>query len=354
MRRRLGRIGFGALLLTAVADGAWAHAGGTTDYASITISRSTVRYSVTLPTAALPSDLAEALRLAHGGSPQSREKLLDVLRARIILHADGTRCEPGPGRVLQSAFDATSFTMLVDFACGSVVRELDVQDDIFDVFGPDHHTLAKLEAPSGIQQFAFSPETRRAHFVAGDQDGNAHMTSSFFMLGIRHILSGYDHLLFLLVLLLPGGGLLSLAKIITAFTIAHSVTLSLAVLQVVTLPDRLIEAVIALSIAFVAAENVFLNPTASRRWLVSFCFGLVHGFGFSSALRELGLPAHGLLLSLFGFNFGVEVGQGLVVAAGVPVLLLLRRTRWERRAVLSSSLAILLVGLVLFVERAFL
>jgi hypothetical protein len=261
VRRRLGQIGLAALLLAGAAAGAGAHAGGTTGYATITISRSTVRYSVTLPTAALPSDLAETLRLAQGGSGQSREKLLDVLRARIVLHADGTRCEPGPGRVLPLTFDATSFTMLVDFACGSLVRELTVQDDIFDVLGPDHHTLAKLEAPGGIQQFAFAPDTRQARFAVGDSGDVARSTGSFFVLGIHHILSGYDHLLFLLALLLPGGGLLSLLKIITAFTIAHSVTLSLAVLQVVTLPDRLVEAVIALSIAFVAAENLFLEPT---------------------------------------------------------------------------------------------
>jgi HupE / UreJ protein len=353
VRRRLGRIGLGALLLAGAASWAWAHAGGTTGYATITISRSTVRYSVTLPTAALPSDLAETLRLAQDGSGQSREKLLDVLRARIVLHADGTRCEPGPGRVLPLTFDATSFTMLVDFACGSLVRELTVQDDVFDVLGPDHHTLAKLEAPGGIQQFAFALDTRQARFAVGEPGNAARSTGSFFVLGIHHILSGYDHLLFLLALLLPGGGLLSLLKIITAFTIAHSVTLSLAVLQVVTLPDRLVEAVIALSIAFVAAENLFLEPTVSRRWLVSFCFGLVHGFGFSSALRELGLPAHGLLLSLFGFNAGVEVGQALVVAVCLPLLLLLRRTRWQSRAVSSSSVAILLVGVVLFLERAF-
>ena len=98
---------------------------------------------------------------------------------------------------------------------------------------------------------------------------------------------------------------------------------------------------------------LFLNPAVSRRWLVSFAFGLVHGFGFSSALRELNLPAHGLLVSLFGFNAGVEVGQGLVVAIALPLLVLLRKTRWERRMVWSSSLAILLVGVVLFVERAF-
>jgi hypothetical protein len=111
---------------------------------------------------------------------------------------------------------------------------------------------------------------------------------------------------------------------------------------------------IALSIAFVAAENLFLHPVVSRRWLVSFCFGLVHGFGFSSAVRELGLPTHGLLLSLFGFNAGVELGQALVVAPALPVLVRARDTRWEQGLIWSSSLAILLVGVILFVERAFL
>lgn len=136
------------------------------------------------------------------------------------------------------------------------------------------------------------------------------------------------------------GGWLSLAKIITAFTLAHSVTLALAV------------AVIALSIALVAAENLFLS-LVSRRWLVSFCFGLVHGFGFSSTLRELGLPPDGLLLSLFGFNAGVEVGQALIVALALPALMLVRTTRWQQRVIWSSSLAILLVGVILFVEWAF-
>ena len=354
MSRRWDSIATAALLVACAVAGAWAHAGGTTGYATITVSRSTVRYSVTLPTAVLTPDLADALRLAQRGSQTGAEKLLDVLRTRIGLVADGTRCEPGPGRVLPSAFDATSFTMLVDFACAGPMRELSVQDDVFDVLGPDHHTLAKLEAPGGVRQFAFAPDARQARFTVGDGGGDvARSTGSFFVLGIHHILSGYDHLLFLLALLLPGGGLLALFKIITAFTIAHSVTLSLAVLQIVTLPDRLVEAVIALSIAFVAAENLFFQASISRRWLVSFCFGLVHGFGFSSALRELGLPAHGLLLSLFGFNAGVEVGQALVVAVCLPALLLLRRTRWQGQAVASSSVAILLIGVILFFQRTF-
>lgn len=341
-------------LVIAGAVAASAHTGGTTGYASITVDRGAVRYGLTLPSSALTSDLADALRLAQSGSARSREQLLDLIRTRIVLQAGGTRCEPGPGALQPAPVDSPTVTMSVDFACGPAVKELSVQDDIFDALGPDHHTLAKIETPSGTQQFAFAPDSRQARFAVDDTGSGARATGSFFMLGIEHILTGYDHLLFLLALLLPGGGLLSLVKIITAFTIAHSVTLTLAVLQVVTLPDRLIEAVIALSIACVAAENLFFKPMISRRWLVSFGFGLVHGFGFSSALRELGLPRHGLLLSLFGFNAGVEVGQALVIVVCLPLLLLLRRTRWASPAVATCSLAVLAVGLVLFVERAFL
>jgi HupE/UreJ protein len=350
--RRWLRPGGLGLTLVALAVSAWAHTGGTTGYASITVSRSTVRYSLALPILALTPELAEALRQSQAGGAASRNALLDVIRSHVVLQANGVRCEPGPGEVAATR-EGPSFTMFVDFACGSAVRELVVQDNVFDVLGTDHHTLAKLEGPGGVQQFAFAPDTRQARFALGGDATSSPATGSFVLLGVEHILTGYDHLLFLLGLLLRGGSWLGLAKIVTAFTLAHSVTLALAVLNIVTLPDRLVEAVIALSIAFVAAENIFLSPVVSRRWVVSFCFGLVHGFGFASALRELGLPTHGLVLSLFGFNLGVELGQGLVVALALPLLALLRRTGWERRMVWSSSLAILLVGVVLFVERAF-
>jgi hypothetical protein len=352
VKRMVRRVGLG-LALVATAISAWAHGGGTTGYAFITVSRSTVRYSLTLPTPALTSDLAEALRLAQTGSGPSRDKLLGIIRSNIVLQANGRRCEPGPGEVRSPAPDDRNFTMLVDFACGSVVHELVVQDNVFDVLGADHHTLARVESPNRTQQFAFAADTRQARFPIGGGADVVHSTGSFVLLGVEHILTGYDHLLFLLGLLLRGGSWLGLAKIVTAFTLAHSVTLALAVLNIVVLPDRLVEAVIALSIAFVAAENIFLRPVVGRRWLVSFCFGLVHGFGFSSALRELGLPTQGLALALFGFNAGVELGQGLVVALALPLLALVRRSGWEERMVWSSSLAIMLVGVVLFVERAF-
>jgi hypothetical protein len=340
----------GLVLLLGGAAESRAHTGGSTGYASVSVHGGTVRYRLVLPAAALPSPMAEDLRLAQGGSAQARARLLDVVRRVITLRGDGVRCEPGPGSVEPAGPEAPTFAMLVDFACPSGLRDLHVRDDVFDVLGPDHHTLAKIEWPGGTRQFAFEPSAREAHF--GIERSTAAGTRSFLLLGIHHILSGYDHLLFLLGLMLPGGGVLTLAKIITAFTLAHSVTLSLAVLDVVVLPDRLVEALIGLSIAAVAAENLWLEPTVRRRWLVSFCFGLVHGFGFSGALRELSLPAHGLLLSLFGFNAGVELGQALVVGVALPALLLLRDTRWERRVIKAASLGILLVGLALFVERA--
>jgi HupE/UreJ protein len=341
----------GLVVLAGEVVPAQAHTGGSTGYASVSVHRSTVRYTLTLPTAVLPSQMAEDLRLTQRGNTQARERLLDVLRQRIGLRGDGTRCEPGPGAVDLPVSEATSVSMMVDFACPAGLQSLEIRDNIFEVLGVDHHTLMKVEWSGGTRQFVLEPAAREAGVAVNDAATRG--VGTFLTLGIHHILSGYDHLLFLLGLLLSGGSLFALAKIITAFTVAHSVTLSLAVTDVITVPDRLVEAVIALSIAFVAAENLAPRPAVSRRWIVSFVFGLVHGFGFSSALRELGLSREGLALSLVGFNVGVEAGQALVIAILLPGLMLLRRSQWETRAVIASSIAILTTGVVLFVERVF-
>ena len=333
------------ILASGVAAG---HTGGSNGYATIVVEGPDVRYRLALWPATLPPAIADELRDAGAGTAAARDGVLALVRQKVTLQAAGRRCEPGQGTATASG---ESVTLVVDFACGSPVRELVVRDDLFDVLGRDYHTLARIDAGGRTTQFAFTPETREARVTV--DVAPSHGMLGFVRLGVEHILTGWDHLLFLLGLLLRGGSALALAKIITAFTLAHSVTLALAVLDVVVLPGRLVEAVIALSIAVVAAENLFLRPVVARRWLVSFCFGLVHGFGFSAALREIGLPSHGLALSLFGFNAGVELGQALVVAVALPLLLLLRRTRWERRMVWTSSLAILVVGVVLFVERAF-
>jgi len=337
------------LLAAGVVGPAAGHTGGSTGYASITVERTSVRYTLTLWPAAMLPAIADEIGRARAGDAASAERLLGVVRDKIALVTRGRRCEAGRGSVSPASPKAESLTLVVDFVCGAEIVDLVVRDDLFDVFGTDHHTLARIDAAGRTTQFAFASDTRETRVTLGASGG----LGSFVLLGIEHILTGWDHLLFLLGLLLRGGNWLSLAKIVTAFTLAHSITLALAALNIVVLPDRLVEAVIALSIAFVAAENLFGTPVVARRWLVSFCFGLVHGFGFSSALRDLGLSTHGLVLSLFGFNAGVEIGQGLVVAVALPALVVLRHTRWERRMVWSSSLAIFLVGAVLFIERAF-
>jgi hypothetical protein len=340
----------GFMLVAAAASPALAHTGGSNGYASIAVDRGAVRYSLTLWPATLPYPVAQQIQQARAGDAASRSRILGFIRDKVTLVAQGRRCEAGPGSVPTIAAQAESLTLVVEFTCDGDVRDLLIRDDLFDVLGADYHTLARIDALGHTTQFAFAPDSREVRVALAGGRGAA----SFALLGVEHILGGWDHLLFLLGLLLRGGGWVSLAKIITAFTLAHSVTLVLAVLNVMALPDRLVEAVIALSIAFVAAENLVLTPVVSRRWLVSFCFGLVHGFGFSSALRDVGLPTHGLLLALFGFNAGVEIGQALVVTVALPLLVLVRRTPWERRVIWGSSLAILLVGVVVFVERAFL
>jgi hypothetical protein len=342
-----------ALAAGAAGSPAFPHTGGSTGLAALVIDGARIRYSLTLWPSTLPPPLAEELRLAREGSDFSRDRLLGFIRDKVSLTAQGARCTGGAGSLVPPAPSVASVTLTVTFACPEPVRELRIRDDLFDVFGADYHTIARIDGPDRTEQLAFGTERREARLTIGGAGGGRGLVS-FVVLGIEHILTGYDHLLFLLALLLRGGGLWAMAKIVTAFTLAHSVTLSLAVLDVVALPERLVEAVIALSISAVAAENLFLEPTVTRRWMVSFCFGLVHGFGFSSALRELGLPADGLVAALLGFNGGVEVGQALAVAVALPVLALLRNTGWERRLVWGSSTAILLVGVVLFVERALL
>ena len=143
----------------------------------------------------------------------------------------------------------------------------------------------------------------------------------FLTLGIEHIFTGYDHIAFLLAVLLTGSSLLSNARIITSFTIAHSLTLALATFSIVTLPTSIVEPLIAASIVFVGIENLVRRQIAAR-WLVTFCFGLVHGLGFASVLRDLGIGGLGTqaAVPLLSFNLGVELAQISIAALVLPLI----------------------------------
>lgn len=166
----------------------------------------------------------------------------------------------------------------------------------------------------------------------------------FIRMGVEHIFTGYDHLVFLLGLLLASASWRRLLGMVTAFTVAHSITLALAALSVVALPSRWVESAIALSIIVVAGLNLLGKP-GDTRWMLAFGFGLIHGFGFASALAELELSRSELTAALFGFNVGVELGQATLVLLALPLLLLLRRGRFARRVELALSVASIGVGL---------
>jgi hydrogenase/urease accessory protein HupE len=171
--------------------------------------------------------------------------------------------------------------------------------------------------------------------------------------GVEHILTGYDHICFLLALILWAHRVLPVVKIVTAFTISHSITLSLAALDVFTLPTTLTESAIAASIIFVAVEN-FFSKNIERRWIVTFLFGFIHGFGFASGLKELNVQQSTIVPALASFNIGVEFGQIGIVLIVLPILLYIdRHTKGERHNVLvySGSTIIALFGLYWLLER---
>lgn len=184
---------------------------------------------------------------------------------------------------------------------------------------------------------------------------------TYFVIGVEHILLGYDHLLFVIALVLLLSGFRTIAWAVTAFTVAHSITLIGTTLGLLGLPQRPVEAIIALSIVFLAVEIVKRKegePRLSERipWVVAFVFGLLHGFGFAGALKEIGLPESEVPTALLTFNLGVEAGQLLIVAATMLALFALRSVRpeWTRPAIRTASYAIGAIASMWLIERVIL
>jgi hydrogenase/urease accessory protein HupE len=195
--------------------------------------------------------------------------------------------------------------------------------------------------------------SRCRHCSTGTSQGRLAVIGTFLASGIQHIFTGLDHVLFVIALLLLGGGIGRLLKVVTAFTLAHSITLALATLRIVDPPAHLIEPMIALSIVLVGFDNLRAKPGRDHRATLAFLFGLVHGFGFASVLREFGLPPSAVGWSLFSFNLGVEVGQAVIVASVLPLLTLLRdrSPRLATGVVRYGSFAVVLAGAFWVGER---
>jgi hydrogenase/urease accessory protein HupE len=223
-------------------------------------------------------------------------------------------------------------------------------------YDPQHQTFVNVyESDVLASQMILDINHAETEYFAGTRQGVFAVIRKFIPAGIHHILIGPDHLLFLVGLLLLGGSIRRLTMVVTSFTIAHSVTLSLAALNIITPPARIIEPAIALSIVFVGADNLLAQGGRDVRAWIAFGFGFIHGFGFANVLREMELPARALGWSLFSFNFGVEIGQLLVVVLVASAFAALRaRSVWARtQLVYAGSIVVIAAGSFWFVQRVF-
>ena len=289
--------------------------------------------------------------------------------ARLALRADGADCQIAAGEQAIDRHTDGAYTVLTLRAtCPRAPAQLGLTYTLFADIDPQHRGLLNLSARGLTRTAIFGPQAPTQQFDLASAD---RLTQFFNYLkeGVWHIWIGFDHILFLLSLLLPsvlawrdgvwrpasgfGPAFWDVLKIVTAFTIAHSITLSLATLGVVSLPSRWVESAIAASVVLAALNNVF-PVLHERRWMVAFGFGLVHGFGFASVLADLGLPQGALLLALVGFNLGVECGQLAIVLVFLPLAFALRRTSLYRRQVLvGGSVVIAAIAGLWLCERLF-
>jgi hypothetical protein len=263
--------------------------------------------------------------------------------------------------------DGTYAVLQFDAKCTAAPSELAVRYSMLFDIDPNHRGLLDLRTPTGNRAIVLSLD--KPEFVASSATRWTQVLGSFVREGVSHILHGYDHILFLITLLLPAvvlfragrweprralrDAVLDVVSVVTAFTLAHSLTLSVAVMGWITLPSRLVESAIALTVVLGALNNLYPIVT-QRRWLAAFVFGLIHGFGFASVLVDLGLQRTDLALALFGFNAGVEMGQLAIVLILVPAAYVLRNTSFYRRFLMpAGAVSIAILASYWFVQRAF-
>jgi HupE / UreJ protein len=303
------------------------------------------------------------------GELKSRQEALqNYIRSHLRFTAadDACRLSFAPVEV-NNRVDGNYLWLPVTAECAHALERLSIDYTLLDAEDPSHRGLLTLSSNGSSQTAVLGGASGTRQFELKDVSPWSAF-AEYLRAGIWHIWSGIDHLLFLLSLLLPavlvrrqnrwdavpiaGPAFVNIVKVVTAFTLAHSITLSLAAFDVIRLPSRLTESVIAASIIVAALNNVFPRVTEGR-WRIAFAFGLLHGFGFASVLAEMGLPKGARLVSLVAFNLGVEAGQLAVVLAVMPLAYLLRATRFYRRGVMPwGSSAIACLALFWLVQRA--
>jgi HupE / UreJ protein len=321
----------------------------TTGLVRIELSGDRLSYALSVALPEIPQASASILNAAANGDRSAAEAVAEAARRSVIVDLAGRRCRTGRVRIGGGGANEARANVEIDFACDAEHGRLTVTEDWSGLLGEHYQTIGNIRTPSGERQVVFGEQSRAATVDIDRPVATGWL--DFVKLGVEHILTGYDHLLFLLALLAIARGFWSVVKIVTAFTLAHSVTLTLAALGFVRVPERIIEPLIAATIIWVALENLFAAAPDRRRWMWSFGFGLVHGLAFASALGEFELKGAALLRGLVGFNAGVEIGQLIFVAIALPLLTLMSQGRGAQLTPRVASLAAAAIGTYWLLER---
>ncbi|MCI0666479.1 MAG: HupE/UreJ family protein [Methylococcaceae bacterium] len=311
--------------------------------------------------------MAHVIDLAHEGGLEMPELLLDrgyaqqqlatlhkVLDSRVWININGVRIQPGwQSLTVLADRKSLAFDWLAPHP--EAFAKVEVLGPLFP-YDPPHETYLNIYENGSIRhQNLLDKTVRSASYYSGTIQGRIEVVREFAGQGIHHIFIGPDHILFIIGLLLPGGGIARLLAIITAFTIAHSLTLVLATLKIIQFPAAVAEPAIALSIVLLGLETLYAQKRQRRdhRMMLAFAFGLIHGFGFAGVLADLGLPEGALGWSLAAFNAGVEIGQACIILVVAPSLLALRSRKpiAARRMVVAGTASIIIAGAFWFVER---
>jgi hydrogenase/urease accessory protein HupE len=304
-------------------------------------------------------NLTESLLLTPTLLQKHRQGIAALLTSRFTLSASGKALTPKVEEIAPVA-DQKDVRVRLSYPLSKLPSRFGIECRLFP-YDPPHKTYLDVYE-SGVlkREMIFDGSTPDQEYVLGSRQTVGAVMRQFLIEGILHIFTGPDHILFIIGLLLLGGSLKQLLKIVTAFTIAHSVTLCIAALNILSPPARIIEPTIALSIVFVGVHSMLMrsrhagkSAPLDMRLLFAFGFGFIHGFGFANALRELALPREAMATALFSFNLGVECGQACIVLSAAPLLAFLHRKSelLARRLVTVGSLTVIGAGAFWFVQR---
>jgi hydrogenase/urease accessory protein HupE len=283
------------------------------------------------------------------------DAITSLLEPRLRLTSDGRALTNPTWFALEPLAERQSVRMQARFTAGRRTGMLAIDARMFP-YDPPHQTFVNFYDEGELRFQAILDQTKtHVEYFSGSRQGTFAVVRRFIPAGIHHILIGPDHLLFLIGLLLLGGSIRQLALVVSAFTLAHSITLTLAALNYVSPPARIVEPAIALSIVYVGADNLMVRDGRDVRGWIAFAFGFIHGFGFANVLGEMDLPRRALGWSLFSFNLGVELGQLLVVVTVASALAALRSRNEAagRRLAVAGSLVVIAAGAFWFIQRVF-